>query len=68
MQDYKQLELSFETQKDMVAWKSAFLRAGVDPMKVLPTAFGKEMLESFSLSMEPQLKRRVIRNLLLLWV
>lgn len=32
-QDYKQLELSCETQDDVDSWKASFLRAGVYPEK-----------------------------------
>lgn len=31
--DYKQLELSCETQDDVDSWKASFLRAGVYPEK-----------------------------------
>ena len=52
----------------MGEWKSAFLRAGVNAKKVSPTAFGKHDVLESSASMEPELKRQVMCNLLLLWV
>ncbi|XP_012251732.1 dynamin isoform X9 [Athalia rosae] len=70
--DYKQLELSCETQDDVDSWKASFLRAGVYPEKateqtngdgedILPHRGGSEGQSS----MDPQLERQVetIRNL-----
>ncbi|XP_063393226.1 dynamin isoform X8 [Cydia fagiglandana] len=69
--DYKQLELSCETQDDVDSWKASFLRAGVYPEKTSEAANGDEGegTESSdtggSSSMDPQLERQVetIRNL-----
>ncbi|XP_048004513.1 dynamin isoform X4 [Leguminivora glycinivorella] len=69
--DYKQLELSCETQDDVDSWKASFLRAGVYPEKTSEAANGEEGegTESSdtggSSSMDPQLERQVetIRNL-----
>ncbi len=52
----------------MGEWKSAFLRAGVNAKKVSPTAFGQHAVLESSASIEPELKRQVMCNLLLLWV
>lgn len=38
--DYKQLELSCETQDDVDSWKASFLRAGVYPEKSTEAANG----------------------------
>lgn len=38
--DYKQLELSCETQDDVDSWKASFLRAGVYPEKQTEQANG----------------------------
>ena len=38
--DYKQLELSCETQDDVDSWKASFLRAGVYPEKATESANG----------------------------
>lgn len=38
--DYKQLELSCETQDDVDSWKASFLRAGVYPEKATEQANG----------------------------
>ncbi|CAH0722363.1 unnamed protein product, partial [Brenthis ino] len=40
--DYKQLELSCETQDDVDSWKASFLRAGVYPEKTSEAANGDE--------------------------
>ncbi|XP_052757705.1 dynamin isoform X7 [Galleria mellonella] len=69
--DYKQLELSCETQDDVDSWKASFLRAGVYPEKTSEAANGDESEGSESSdsagtsSMDPQLERQVetIRNL-----
>ncbi|XP_067211566.1 dynamin isoform X6 [Linepithema humile] len=68
--DYKQLELSCETQDDVDSWKASFLRAGVYPEKSTEQANGEgeEGYEGGSegqSSMDPQLERQVetIRNL-----
>lgn len=42
-QDYKQLELSCETQDDVDSWKASFLRAGVYPEKTSEAANGDEV-------------------------
>lgn len=39
--DYKQLELSCETQDDVDSWKASFLRAGVYPEKSTDQANGE---------------------------
>ncbi|CAH0600688.1 unnamed protein product [Chrysodeixis includens] len=72
--DYKQLELSCETQDDVDSWKASFLRAGVYPEKTSEAANGDELfLPSLGLggnkrrnsdtsgtsSMDPQLERQV---------
>ncbi|XP_063393220.1 dynamin isoform X3 [Cydia fagiglandana] len=69
--DYKQLELSCETQDDVDSWKASFLRAGVYPEKTSEAANGDEVSPYVSSdtggssSMDPQLERQVetIRNL-----
>ncbi|XP_026324218.1 dynamin isoform X2 [Hyposmocoma kahamanoa] len=75
--DYKQLELSCETQDDVDSWKASFLRAGVYPEKTSEAANGDESEGSEvchasknsesagTSSMDPQLERQVetIRNL-----
>ncbi|CAH2068388.1 unnamed protein product, partial [Iphiclides podalirius] len=69
--DYKQLELSCETQDDVDSWKASFLRAGVYPEKTSEAANGEEgegnenSDSAGSSSMDPQLERQVetIRNL-----
>ncbi|KAJ8734638.1 hypothetical protein PYW08_013888 [Mythimna loreyi] len=64
--DYKQLELSCETQDDVDSWKASFLRAGVYPEKTSEAANGDESSDSSGTSsMDPQLERQVetIRNL-----
>lgn len=65
MQDYKQLDLSCETQDDIESWKASFLRAGVYPEKVSDTSNGDESSAADAGSMDPQLERQVetIRNL-----
>lgn len=42
-QDYKQLELSCETQDDVDSWKASFLRAGVYPEKSSDTSNSDEV-------------------------
>nr|CAH0103149.1 unnamed protein product [Daphnia galeata] len=64
--DYKQLEVSCETQDDVDSWKASFLRAGVYPEKLSDTTNGEESADrENSASMDPQLERQVetIRNL-----
>ncbi|KAI9562772.1 hypothetical protein GHT06_010226 [Daphnia sinensis] len=64
--DYKQLEVSCETQDDVDSWKASFLRAGVYPEKLSETTNGEDSGErESSASMDPQLERQVetIRNL-----
>nr|CAG4648510.1 EOG090X01UE [Polyphemus pediculus] len=63
--DYKQLEVSCETQDDVDSWKASFLRAGVYPEKASDTADGDESSSENNASMDPQLERQVetIRNL-----
>ncbi|XP_015608641.1 dynamin isoform X5 [Cephus cinctus] len=64
--DYKQLELSCETQDDVDSWKASFLRAGVYPEKSTEQANGEgEGGNEGQSSMDPQLERQVetIRNL-----
>ncbi|XP_059138904.1 dynamin-1-like isoform X5 [Physella acuta] len=60
--DYKQLELSAESQDDVDSWKASFLRAGVYPERT--TEEGGSSKDDYS-SMDPQLERQVetIRNL-----
>ncbi|XP_052789623.1 dynamin-1-like isoform X2 [Mya arenaria] len=61
--DYKQLELSAESQEEVDSWKASFLRAGVYPDRSQDSSEdrGKDDLGS----MDPQLERQVetIRNL-----
>lgn len=52
-QDYKQLELSCETQDDVDSWKASFLRAGVYPEKTSEAANGDEVCELHDLSVLP---------------
>ncbi|XP_039289608.1 dynamin isoform X5 [Nilaparvata lugens] len=69
--DYKQLELSCETQDEVDTWKASFLRAGVYPEKSTDQSNGDEEREGFeggnegTSSMDPMLERQVetIRNL-----
>ncbi|XP_046636552.1 dynamin-like isoform X3 [Daphnia pulicaria] len=64
--DYKQLDLSCETQDDVDSWKASFLRAGVYPEKLSDTTNGEDSADrENSASMDPQLERQVetIRNL-----
>nr|CAG4638278.1 EOG090X01UE [Cyclestheria hislopi] len=63
--DYKQLELSCETQDDVDSWKASFLRAGVYPEKASEQNNGEDQSAETSTSMDPQLERQVetIRNL-----
>lgn len=59
-QDYKQLEVSCETQDDVETWKASFLRAGVYPEKLSDTTNGEETGDrENSVSMDPQLERQV---------
>ncbi|XP_021205297.2 dynamin isoform X2 [Bombyx mandarina] len=72
--DYKQLELSCETQDDVDSWKASFLRAGVYPEKTSEAANGDELFppslglgenagrnsdSTGTSSMDPQLERQV---------
>ncbi|XP_059138899.1 dynamin-1-like isoform X1 [Physella acuta] len=61
--DYKQLELSAESQDDVDSWKASFLRAGVYPERTTEEG-GSQSKDDYS-SMDPQLERQVetIRNL-----
>ncbi|XP_012946174.1 dynamin-1 [Aplysia californica] len=61
--DYKQLELSAETQDDVDSWKASFLRAGVYPER--NTEDGGGSTKDDYASVDPQLERQVetIRNL-----
>lgn len=67
--DYKQLELSCESQEDVDSWKASFLRAGVYPERNsdLSSSNGTEggSDSGVSTSLDPQLERQVetIRNL-----
>ncbi|XP_060881338.1 dynamin isoform X1 [Metopolophium dirhodum] len=67
--DYKQLELSCETQDDVDSWKASFLRAGVYPEKSSDISNsdedGRESSTESTTSMDPVLERQVetIRNL-----
>ncbi|KAJ8300049.1 hypothetical protein KUTeg_021568 [Tegillarca granosa] len=61
--DYKQLELSAESQEDVDSWKASFLRAGVYPDRSQDEDTKSQHDEMAS--MDPQLERQVetIRNL-----
>jgi len=61
--DYKQLELSADSQEEMDNWKASFLRAGVYPEKVLDKTDDSSSKDDFG-SLDPQLERQVetIRN------
>lgn len=67
--DYKQLELSCESQEDVDSWKASFLRAGVYPERNVDTSSSNGNEEGSSdagvSSLDPQLERQVetIRNL-----
>ncbi|VVC32014.1 Hypothetical protein CINCED_3A009665 [Cinara cedri] len=63
--DYKQLELSCETQDDVDSWKASFLRAGVYPEKSSDISNSDESSTESTTSMDPVLERQVetIRNL-----
>jgi len=65
--DFKQLELSCESQEDVDSWKASFLRAGVYPEKTpQETHNGEEHTTGNDVSsLDPQLERQVetIRNL-----
>lgn len=67
--DYKQLELSCESQEEVDSWKASFLRAGVYPERSSEntTTNGSEdgISDSGVSSLDPQLERQVetIRNL-----
>ena len=67
--DYKQLELSCESQEDVDSWKASFLRAGVYPERnsEASASNGTEdgIADSGVSSLDPQLERQVetIRNL-----
>ncbi|XP_076454703.1 dynamin-1-like isoform X3 [Babylonia areolata] len=60
--DYKQLELSADSQEDVDSWKASFLRAGVYPERSSEESSSSK--DDYS-SMDPQLERQVetIRNL-----
>ncbi|KAK3782581.1 hypothetical protein RRG08_028075 [Elysia crispata] len=61
--DYKQLELSADSQEEVDSWKASFLRAGVYPERNTETD-GQQSKDDYA-SMDPQLERQVetIRNL-----
>ncbi|XP_078493592.1 dynamin-1 isoform X11 [Ciona intestinalis] len=62
--DYRQLELSAETQEEVDSWKASFLRAGVYPER--STEKNQDSTSGSSeTSLDPQLERQVetIRNL-----
>ncbi|RWS15160.1 dynamin-like protein [Dinothrombium tinctorium] len=64
--DFKQLELSCESQEDVDSWKASFLRAGVYPEKTqIGQENGEESTGTETSSLDPQLERQVetIRNL-----
>merc|ERR1712223_659323 len=67
--DWKQLELSCETQDDVDSWKASFLRAGVYPEKSSEVQNGdgeeRSNADASLGSVDPQLERQVetIRNL-----
>lgn len=67
--DYKQLELSCESQEEVDSWKASFLRAGVYPERsseASATNGGEDgMSDGGVSSLDPQLERQVetIRNL-----
>ncbi|XP_033729665.1 dynamin-1-like isoform X4 [Pecten maximus] len=66
--DYKQLELSAESQEEVDSWKASFLRAGVYPDRSSEENKDSGVKDSSSSdigSMDPQLERQVetIRNL-----
>ncbi|XP_064457370.1 dynamin-like isoform X2 [Ornithodoros turicata] len=68
--DYKQLELSCESQEEVDSWKASFLRAGVYPERAASAAGDGESSsdsgsDAAASSMDPQLERQVetIRNL-----
>ncbi len=67
--DYKQLELSCESQEDVDSWKASFLRAGVYPERSSDTSTSNGGEDGGSdagvSSLDPQLERQVetIRNL-----
>lgn len=60
--DYKQLELSAQSQEEVDSWKASFLRAGVYPERAKED--GDNSKDDYA-SMDPQLERQVetIRNL-----
>ena len=55
--DYKQLELSAESQEDVDSWKASFLRAGVYPEKTTEVAEDGTEVSGLILCV---LKRRVL--------
>lgn len=65
--DYKQLELSCESQEDVDSWKASFLRAGVYPERQPSGTTDEEHSNQGETagSLDPQLERQVetIRNL-----
>ncbi|XP_072014717.1 dynamin-1-like isoform X3 [Amphiura filiformis] len=62
--DYKQLELSAESQEEIDSWKASFLRAGVYPERIKEEGEASSQQAEIG-SMDPQLERQVetIRNL-----
>lgn len=66
--DYKQLELSCESQEVVDEWKASFLRAGVyleRNSENTATNGSEDLSDSTACSLDPQLERQVetIRNL-----
>lgn len=62
--DYKQLELSADSQEDVDSWKASFLRAGVYPERKQEQSDETQEKDDIG-SIDPQLERQVetIRNL-----
>lgn len=58
-QEYKELELSAESQDEIDSWKASFLRAGVYPEKASEKANGEDRSSDDSGSTDPQLERQV---------
>lgn len=60
--DYKQLELSCETQDDVDSWKASFLRAGVYPEKSTEQANGEGEVSSIFIINFLVKKRRITKK------
>ena len=56
IQDYKQLEISFESQEDLDSWKASLFRVGVHPEKASNSIHSKVS----AASMDPPLERQVL--------